>query len=57
MVEVLIIAVIFGYSAWTLIRFFNKSKKGACASCSQNKSCKAACSDLTAAAHSKQEHR
>ncbi|OPA76815.1 hypothetical protein BVG16_16785 [Paenibacillus selenitireducens] len=39
MIDVLIIAVIFGYAAWTLYRFFTKSKKGACSSCSQNKSC------------------
>lgn len=39
MFEILIIAVIFGYAAWTLYRLFINSKKGACSSCSQNKSC------------------
>ncbi|MEH7086880.1 FeoB-associated Cys-rich membrane protein [Neobacillus drentensis] len=39
MFEVLIIAVIFGYAAWTLYRLFINSKKGACSACSQNKSC------------------
>ncbi|MFD0620462.1 FeoB-associated Cys-rich membrane protein [Paenibacillus sp. GCM10027629] len=39
MVDVLIISVIVGYSAWTLYRYFRKSRQGACASCSQHKSC------------------
>ncbi|WP_083927146.1 FeoB-associated Cys-rich membrane protein [Paenibacillus terrigena] len=39
MVDVLIISVIVGYAAWTLYRYFRKSRQGACASCSQHKSC------------------
>ncbi len=39
MVDILIVSVIVLYAAWTLYRFFRKSRQGACASCSQNKSC------------------
>jgi len=39
MVDILIISVIVGYAAWTLFRFFRKSRQGACASCAQRKSC------------------
>ncbi|HET6873105.1 MAG TPA: FeoB-associated Cys-rich membrane protein [Sporolactobacillaceae bacterium] len=31
--------LIFGYAAWTLVRFIQKSKKGKCATCSLSKSC------------------
>jgi|HigsolmetaGSP11D_1036233.scaffolds.fasta_scaffold51778_1 radical SAM protein with 4Fe4S-binding SPASM domain len=37
-------ALIFGYAAWTLVRFVKKSKKGACAACEMNKHCTAGCS-------------
>lgn len=36
-------AVIFGYASWALIRFINKSKKGKCAACDLQKSCKSDC--------------
>ncbi|MED5019014.1 FeoB-associated Cys-rich membrane protein [Paenibacillus chibensis] len=44
MIDFLIIGIIFAYAAWTLFRYVKKSKKGACASCALNKSCKSACS-------------
>nr|WP_136606795.1 FeoB-associated Cys-rich membrane protein [Paenibacillus dokdonensis] len=44
LIDILIIGVIFAYAAWTLFRYVKKSKKGACASCSLNKSCQSACS-------------
>jgi hypothetical protein len=31
--------VIFGYAAWALVMFINKSKKGKCAACDLEKSC------------------
>ncbi|HAS01975.1 FeoB-associated Cys-rich membrane protein [Brevibacillus laterosporus] len=34
---------IFGYAAWTLWRYVQKSKKGKCAGCSQEKKCSSAC--------------
>lgn len=41
--DIVIVTVIFGYAAWTLYRHLKKSRQGACASCSQNKSCASAC--------------
>jgi hypothetical protein len=35
---------IFGYAAYALVKFINKSKKGKCAACEQNKVCKTDCS-------------
>ncbi|WP_280521353.1 FeoB-associated Cys-rich membrane protein [Paenibacillus mangrovi] len=51
MIDFLIIGVIFAYAAWTLFRYVKKSKKGACASCSLNKSCQSACSTAETAIH------
>lgn len=39
MINVIILLLILGYSAWVLVRFFRKSRQGACAGCSSNKSC------------------
>ncbi|MCR8642477.1 FeoB-associated Cys-rich membrane protein [Paenibacillus sp. N1-5-1-14] len=36
--------VIFGYAAWTLVRFYKKSKQGKCAGCSIAKTCQSSCS-------------
>ncbi|AWB43930.1 FeoB-associated Cys-rich membrane protein [Paenibacillus sp. CAA11] len=44
MIDIILGALLFSYAGWTLYRFVKKSRKGACASCSQNKSCSAACS-------------
>lgn len=38
-VSILLGIIIFGYAAWTLLRFIQKSKKGKCATCSLSKSC------------------
>jgi hypothetical protein len=38
-VNVVIGGVIFGYAAWALYRFFEKSKKGKCAACSIENVC------------------
>ncbi|MDR0268825.1 FeoB-associated Cys-rich membrane protein [Paenibacillus sp.] len=51
MIDILIVGLIFAYAAWTLFRHVKKSKKGACASCALNKSCKAACSIPDATMH------
>lgn len=48
MVDIVILSAIFGYAAFALYRGFKKSKKGACASCSQQKSCAAACGKYAA---------
>ncbi len=37
--SILIGIAIFGYTAWALVRFFQKSKEGVCAGCSQNENC------------------
>ncbi|MGG4221100.1 FeoB-associated Cys-rich membrane protein [Paenibacillus jamilae] len=39
MVNIIILLVILGYSAWVLVRFLRKSRQGACAGCSSSKSC------------------
>ncbi|HDX9576893.1 TPA: FeoB-associated Cys-rich membrane protein [Bacillus pseudomycoides] len=39
-VNIVIGAVIFGYAGYTLMNFVKRSKKGKCAACSLNKSCK-----------------
>lgn len=48
MADIIILTAIFGYAAFALYRGFKKSKKGACASCSQQKSCSAACGKYAA---------
>ncbi|RCX12495.1 attachment p12 family protein [Fontibacillus phaseoli] len=55
MADIVIITIVFSYAAFALYRGLRKSKKGACASCSQQKSCSAACSDSPVAASSKSE--
>ncbi|MGQ3479995.1 FeoB-associated Cys-rich membrane protein [Paenibacillus sp. TY11] len=39
MINIIILLVILGYSAWVLVRFLRKSRQGACAGCSSSKSC------------------
>ncbi|MEC0183885.1 FeoB-associated Cys-rich membrane protein [Paenibacillus peoriae] len=39
MINVIILLVILGYSAWVLVRFLRKSRQGACSGCSSSKSC------------------
>jgi uncharacterized membrane protein len=38
--------LIFGYAAFTLFKFFKKSKQGACAHCSLQDNCQTACSTV-----------
>lgn len=38
--SILLGAAIFGYAAWALVRFINKSKKGKCAACDLKDACK-----------------
>ncbi|WP_147533096.1 FeoB-associated Cys-rich membrane protein [Bacillus marasmi] len=39
LVNFLIGGAIFGYAAWALVRFINKSKQGKCAACDIQKTC------------------
>ncbi|WP_281941618.1 FeoB-associated Cys-rich membrane protein [Paenibacillus tyrfis] len=39
--------VIFGYAAWSLVRYVRKTRQGKCAACSLNKTCLSGCSDAT----------
>lgn len=48
MINILVGIAIFGYAAWTLIRYYQKSKQGKCAACSLNKSCNTSCHDVSA---------
>ncbi|WP_019639369.1 FeoB-associated Cys-rich membrane protein [Paenibacillus fonticola] len=48
MIDIIIIAIVFGYAGWAIYKGVKKSKKGACASCSQQKSCSAVCDNSTA---------
>lgn len=44
MIASIVIGVaIFGYAAFALVKFINKSKKGKCAACELQKSCKSDC--------------
>ncbi|ULO06342.1 FeoB-associated Cys-rich membrane protein [Paenibacillus sp. 19GGS1-52] len=45
MINVLIIALVFGYSGWMIYRHVQKGKEGACAGCDKGKSCSAASLD------------
>lgn len=45
MADILIGTIVFAYAGYALYRGLRKSKKGACAACSQRKSCSAVCSD------------
>ncbi|TCS95759.1 FeoB-associated Cys-rich membrane protein [Hazenella coriacea] len=47
MVSILIGIAIFGYAAWTLIRYYQKSKQGKCAACTLNKTCTTSCDDVS----------
>ncbi|MEC0328549.1 FeoB-associated Cys-rich membrane protein [Paenibacillus sp. FSL R5-0527] len=42
--DIVIVTAVFAFAGYSLYRGFKKSKKGACASCSQQKTCSAACS-------------
>ncbi|MDQ0198078.1 FeoB-associated Cys-rich membrane protein [Neobacillus ginsengisoli] len=45
MIASIVIGVaIFGYAAWALVKFINKSKKGKCAACELKNSCSSECS-------------
>lgn len=46
-VNIVIGALIFGYAAWTLIRYVKKTKQGRCAACAMNQSCATPCSTAT----------
>ncbi|WP_284141064.1 MULTISPECIES: FeoB-associated Cys-rich membrane protein [unclassified Virgibacillus] len=39
MINVILIALIFGYGTYTLFRYFKKSSKGKCAACELNNTC------------------
>jgi hypothetical protein len=41
--SIVIGAAIFGYAAYALTKFINKSKEGKCAACSTNESCSSQC--------------
>lgn len=59
MIEIVIVAILFAYAGWTIYKSVKKSKKGACASCSMNKSCSSGgCSSFqTTTAHNGRETR
>ncbi|MDR4945824.1 FeoB-associated Cys-rich membrane protein [Neobacillus cucumis] len=45
MIASIVIGVaIFGYAAWALVKFINRSKKGKCAACDLKNSCSSQCS-------------
>lgn len=41
--SILIGLAIFGYAAWAMVKFINKSKKGKCAACDIKDSCSSSC--------------
>ncbi|MCE5171386.1 FeoB-associated Cys-rich membrane protein [Paenibacillus profundus] len=43
-IEIGLVAAIFAYAIWMVVRHVRKSKQGACASCALNRSCSSACS-------------
>ncbi|OMG01611.1 hypothetical protein BK146_06730 [Paenibacillus sp. FSL R7-0333] len=45
MVNIVIVALIFGYSGWIIYRHVQKGKQGACAGCDKGKTCPAAAMD------------
>lgn len=47
MADIVIVSIVLIYAGFALYRGLRKSKKGACASCSQQKSCSAGCGDST----------
>ncbi|TVX99002.1 FeoB-associated Cys-rich membrane protein [Paenibacillus cremeus] len=38
--------LIFGYAAWSIIRYVRKTRQGKCAACSLSESCQSACQDF-----------
>ncbi|WP_341346879.1 FeoB-associated Cys-rich membrane protein [Paenibacillus sp. FSL H3-0469] len=44
-VNIVIVALIFGYSGWMIYRHVQKGKQGACAGCDKGKTCPAAAMD------------
>ncbi|GIN84999.1 hypothetical protein J6TS2_13850 [Heyndrickxia sporothermodurans] len=46
MASIIIGVLIFGYAAFTLFKFFKKSKQGACAHCSIKESCQSGCNTV-----------
>ncbi|KUP26073.1 MULTISPECIES: FeoB-associated Cys-rich membrane protein [Paenibacillus] len=44
-VNIVIVAAVFGYSGWMIYRHVQKGKQGACAGCDKSKSCSAASLD------------
>ncbi|MDT3425929.1 hypothetical protein J2Z22_001449 [Paenibacillus forsythiae] len=56
LINILIVAAIFGYSGWILYRHVQKGKKGACAGCDKGKSCPGAASDLSSTCCSPQNN-
>ncbi|WP_341482756.1 FeoB-associated Cys-rich membrane protein [Paenibacillus auburnensis] len=44
-VNIVIVAAVFGYSGWMIYRHVQKGKQGACAGCDKSKSCPAASMD------------
>ncbi|ASA19670.1 FeoB-associated Cys-rich membrane protein [Paenibacillus donghaensis] len=45
MINIIIAALIFGYSGWILYRHVQKGKEGACAGCDKGKTCPGAALD------------
>ncbi|WP_110933633.1 FeoB-associated Cys-rich membrane protein [Paenibacillus bouchesdurhonensis] len=48
MIDFIIVALVFSYAGWAVYKGFKKGKKGACASCSQQRSCSAGCDNSSA---------
>ncbi|ASI34805.1 MULTISPECIES: FeoB-associated Cys-rich membrane protein [unclassified Exiguobacterium] len=46
LVDILIGLIIFGYAGYSLVRFTKKAKKGKCATCEVEPTCKTACDDV-----------
>ncbi|OZI12678.1 FeoB-associated Cys-rich membrane protein [Bacillaceae bacterium SAS-127] len=43
MINYIIGALIFGYAAWTILKYVKRSKQGKCAACDLKKSCETTC--------------
>ncbi|WP_114570389.1 FeoB-associated Cys-rich membrane protein [Exiguobacterium flavidum] len=46
LIDVILGALIFGYGGYSLYRYMNKAKKGKCATCEIEPTCKTACEDV-----------
>jgi hypothetical protein len=46
LVNILLGLLIFGYAAFTLLRFVKRSKLGKCQACSMKKTCSSPCADI-----------